>query len=162
MSSELGISRIASRHQVPGASARTVTPVVPRETRETSAVSLLQRVRSPKGVPAISIMPFLWPVPDAPDQAPSGSPPLSTSKLLEDALALALRAFNVPRSDLDELQERARSWSFDSTSTTSDTSLYRGDAQADVFSWAAVRWRMQGLEEAFGLELIVLFALSGL
>lgn len=107
-------------------------------------------------------MPSLWPVPEAPAQAAPGPSSLSTSSLLQEALALALRAFNVPRSDLDELQERTRSWSFDRTSTASDTSLYKGDAQADAFGWTAVRWRMQGLEEAFGLELIILFALTGL
>ena len=107
-------------------------------------------------------MPSLWPEPAEAVQAAPEPSSLSTSALLQDALVLALRAFNVGPSELNELEARAHRWSFDSTGNSTDAAVYRGDAQTDVFDWAAVRWRMKGLEEAFGVELIILFALSGL
>lgn len=67
---------------------------------------------------------------------------LHGSALVREAIELCLGVFNAPRADYADLDN------FDSST--------------DVFGWTAARWQMKGLEDAYGIELMVLFALAGL
>lgn len=61
--------------------------------------------------------------------------------MVHEAISLCLDVFNAPSADFRDLDN------FDETT--------------DVYGWTAARWQMRGLQPSFGLQALILFALTG-